>query len=193
MAISKKQTSFKKLQYEIDVNQLLLHSRQLHLTGHVSEKVTQPLIDQIMTLQLISDEPIILWINSPGGYCTDGFALVDTIRMSKVPIYTIVRGQACSMAAVISVSGHYRYITENSWWMAHDVFGGGLDYAEKIKERINYTLELQKQVFEFWTQHTKLTKEELDKARFQELWLNPEQCLAKGIVDKVFKMERKTK
>lgn len=186
-AIQKKVVEAPKLPFDIDVYQLLLHSRQLHLTGEISYKVTQPIINQIMALQLISDDPIVLWINSPGGALSDGFALVDTIQLSKVPIFTVIRGWACSMGAIISVAGHRRYMTANSMWMAHDVSTGSYDYGTKVIERVEQGVKhWQKQTFDFWANHSKLTPKDLEMARHGELWLTPEQCLDKGVVEKVF-------
>ena len=189
MAVKKQKASVPKLPFEIDIEQLLLHSRQLHLTGNISEKVIQPLINQLMALQLVSDDPIVLWINSPGGSLSDGFAFIDAMRMSKVPIYTIVRGWACSMAALISIAGHNRFMTENSWWMAHDIHAGCIDYGDKIRARAEVINLWQKQAIDFWANNTKLTPQDLEKARHEELWLNPQQCLDKGVVDQIFKIQ----
>lgn len=184
----------KTLSHDIDIDQLMLHSRQLHLTGMIGSKVVQPLIKQIMGLQLISDDPIILWINSGGGYIADGFALIDCIRMSKVPVYTVIRGHACSMAGIISISGHSRLMTENSWFMAHDIHAGVIDYGEKIKARIEFITREQAQAFNFLKENSKLTDSELEYAKNKELWLNPDQCLEKGVVDQVIRFqERKEK
>lgn len=186
----KKAEKFTKLPFEIDVQQLLLHSRQLKLVGVVTDKTVEPLIDQIRALQIISDQPISLWINSGGGYLTDGFALIDTMRMSRVPIITIVQGQACSMAGLISVAGHRRFITENSRWMAHDIAAGGYDYGDKILARADAIRLWQKQCFDFLAANTKLTPKDLQYARNQELWLDDKQCFEKGIVDGQIKLER---
>lgn len=188
--LKKKVVEAPKLPFEIDINQLLLHSRQLFLMGEVNEKRVNPLIAQIMALQLISDDPIVLWINSPGGYLTYGFSLIDTMRLSKVPIYTVIKGQACSMAGLISIAGHKRYMTENSIWMAHDIHSGVIDYGEKIKARAEQMLSEQGKVFEFLKGNTKLDRKDLKKAKYQELWLSPKECLDKGIVDMVFNTER---
>lgn len=182
-----------RLPYEIDVYQLLLHSRQLSLVGEVTEKKIEPLIQKLMALQLISDDPIVIWINSPGGSLADGFSLIDTMRMSKVPIYTVIRGWACSMAGLISVSGHKRFMTENSQWMAHDVTAGGYDYADKIVARAKVIEGWQTQAFSYLRENTHLSEADLTKARTQELWLSPAQCLEKGIVDSVFQLERAKK
>ena len=179
----------KLLPADIDVDQLMLHSRQLHLTGPVCPKTIQPLIKQIMALALVGDGPIVLWINSGGGYCSDGFSLIDCMRFSKVPIITVARGQACSMAGLILVAGHTRVMTENSWVMMHDVHGGAVDYIEKAKARMDFIVREQKQVFDFLKQNTKLTIKELEYAKNKELWLNPEECLAKGVVDQIIKFQ----
>lgn len=184
----------KKLPFEVDVDQLMLHARQLHLYGHIEDKNIQPIIKQIMSLQLVSDDPIILWINSGGGYISDGFALIDCIRLSKVPVYTVIRGHACSMAGLISVSGHVRIITENSWFMAHDIHCGVIDYGEKMKARVEFYELEQKQAFDFLKNNTELTSTELEYAKNKELWLNPQQCMEKGVVDQVIRfVERKKK
>lgn len=184
----------KELPGDIDVEQLMLHSRQLHLTGQIAPKVIQPIIKQMMALALVADDPIILWINSGGGYCTDGFALIDTMRLSKVPIITVVKGNACSMAGLISVAGHTRIMTENAWWMAHDVHGGAVDYITKATARMDFIVREQAQVFNFLKTNTKLTKADLAYAQTKELWLNPQECFEKGIVDQVVRfVERKKK
>lgn len=181
----------KNLPFEIDIEQLMLHSRQLHLTGEICPKVVQPIINKIMTLGLVNNDPIYLWINSAGGYICDGFALVDTIRMSPVPIYTIIRGYACSMAGIVSVSGHKRFITENSYFMAHDVSGGGYDYAAKQKFHVKHMEKLETQIFDHLTKNSILSKTDLEIAKHGELWLNSHQCLEKQVVDGIITFKEK--
>ena len=62
-------------------------------------------------------EPITLEINSPGGFVTYGLSIIDTIISIDAPIHTIVSGEACSMAAMISIVGTKRFITPNGFWM----------------------------------------------------------------------------
>jgi len=98
------------------------------------------------------NEPIILEINSDGGFVNDGFAIIDTIAHLKCPVYTLVRGQVCSMASLISIVGTKRFITENSYWMQHSAAEAVADYLQHIKDRTKYLERVE-------TQMTELMKE----------------------------------
>ena len=68
---------------------------------------------------LNNKEAIYLEINSPGGFVTYGFSIIDTILSTDAPVHTIISGEACSMAAMISIVGTKRFITPNGFWMQH--------------------------------------------------------------------------
>ena len=138
-----------------------------------------------IALDKINNKPIYFWINSPGGLCSCGFAIIDTMKRLRSPVFTIVSGSAYSMAGFISVAGDKRLITKNSDWMGHDVFGGSIDYGEKVIDTAEHLKKLRKRLNEFYEEHTDMTKADIRKATHGELWLNPYECLKKGIVDGV--------
>ena len=180
---SKKNISI--LKNEIDVNQILLHSRQVFLFDQIDEQLARDVIKELLALSEISKDPISLWINSRGGFCAEGFAIIDTIKGLKAPIYTFIMGRACSMAGLISVCGDKRVITANSNWMSHEMRAGVSDYVSKALDRTEFWKILQKQIRTILSKHTKLSEKELDQASKGELWLTAEECLKKGIVDYV--------
>lgn len=65
-------------------------------------------------------KPIFLYINSPGGSVTEGFALVDVIRGSITPVYTVNVGQWSSMAFLIGIAGKKRFSLRSSTFLLHD-------------------------------------------------------------------------
>jgi len=179
--------SRKKIE-ELKINDLILKQRELFLYEKVSDNSMLRLIKEIKVLNNLNHKPIKLWINSPGGSTTCGLALMNLIRESKSKIITIINTEACSMASQISVVGHKRYIYSNGWWMAHDMSGGiSDDYTSKIIYRAKYLEAHAKSLENAYKQFTKLTNKDLELARNGELWLNAEQCLEKGIVDKILK------
>lgn len=173
--------------FEIDVSQILLHSRQLFLYKEINEENVERIIKGLLSLQELSPDPIVLWINSPGGSVNDGWALIDVIRTLKCPVITIISGTACSMAGIISLAGDKRFITENSVWMAHELTAGDYDYAQKMFDRVDFYKIVEKKLIKFLAEKTKLSQNELEKARRGELWLSAEECVEKGIVDGVIK------
>lgn len=179
-------TQLAMMKYEIDIDQLLLHTRELYLYGEINTKSSFRLIRQLSGLAQLSNEPIALWINSPGGSVIDSFAIIDAIKGIKCPVYTIISGFACSGAGLISLAGDKRVITEYSRWMAHNMACGGYDDADKFFTRTDeYHKPLHKQIFQFYRDHTKLTEADLEKARYKELWLTPKEAEEKGVVDGV--------
>jgi ATP-dependent protease ClpP protease subunit len=103
----------------------------------------------------------------------------------EAPVVTIISGQACSMAALISIAGDKRYIFANSYWMQHstsDIVG---DYIQYIKDRTKFLVEFESRTEKMLREKTKLSKMDIHKIRNGELWLNAEQALNKGTVDKI--------
>lgn len=172
---------------EIDIDQLLLHGRQLFLSSEIDESVTAYTIKGMIGLAEISDEPILLWINSPGGNALDGFAIIDTMNSLKAPVLTIINGKACSMAGLIALAGKQRAMTANSIFMAHEMTAGNYDYAQKMFDRTEFYQELNKRIINYLSTHSKLTQADIEKAQRGELWLNAEQCLEKGVIDHILR------
>lgn len=181
--IKKPKTKKKKGILKIDIDQILLNTRQVFLTGVINEESTDKTIKTLRALSEVSSKPIVMYINSRGGYAQEGLAIIDTMRVLRAPVVTVITGIAASMAGIISITGIERLITKNSVWMAHNAQGGACDYFEKVYDKVDYMKQLEKQIFNIFREKTKLTERELTKSRHGELWLFAEDSLKKGIVD----------
>jgi len=180
----KKSRSIRK-DKKIDIDQILLHNRQVFLFEDINSHSAKRIVKELIVLDKLKVAPIALYINSPGGCLSDGFAIIDVIRGVHSPIITFITGEACSMAGLISITGQKRVMSTTAIWMAHDIHSYQHDYATKMIDRTEFLKEEQKQVFDFLSKNTKLSKSDLEKARNGELWLNAKECLKKGIIDKV--------
>jgi len=175
-----------KTSSKIDVDNLILKKRELFLYGKVDDESILKLIKQIKVLDNINHKPIKLYINSPGGQTTCGLALINLMREVKSQIITVINTQACSMASQISIAGDKRYMYSNGWWMAHDMRGGITgDYSSKVEYRAKWIEKHYKNLEDVYKKFTKLSKKDLEIARNGELWLNANECLKKGIIDKI--------
>jgi ATP-dependent Clp protease protease subunit len=129
--------------------------------------------------------PITLEINSPGGMVAYGLSIIDTIEGIKAPVYTIISGEACSMAAMISIVGTKRYMTKNSVWMQHsssDMLGG---YVQHIKDSTAFLVKMEARMNKIIKSKTKLSTRQMTQIRNGELWLFAKEAKEYGIVDKV--------
>lgn len=167
---------------------LLNRSRHILLYDIVNECSSDVVVTKIKAMNILdSKKSITLEINSPGGDVSCGFAIINAIEHSKAPITTIISGQACSMSALISITGDSRQIYYNSYWMNHPLSEGQADYLSFIKDRTAFLIHLDKMTEKLLTKYTKLSRKDLQKINTGELWLSAEDCLLKGIVDKIIK------
>ena len=181
---TKKRKKGKKFKIKkIDIDQILLQKRQLFLFGIIDEKMANNIVKRMIALDRISHNPIVLYINSPGGKVSAGFSIIDIMLGIKSPVITFITGSACSMAGIISIAGTQRLISKHSIWMAHDMQAGIIDYATKIEDRAEFYKKEQKKLFDFIIEHTKLSEKEIRRAIIGELWLTPKECKEKGIAD----------
>lgn len=179
----KHKTSLVKKEFDIDLT--LLGNRQLFLYEEVNEESSSKLIKSLYALDTVNHNPIMLYLNTPGGTCSDGLAIIDAMRTIDSPVVTIITNEVCSMGGHISVAGNKRVCYPNSVWMAHDAYASMDDYFGKIKHRAKFLEEYYKIMENNLRKYTKLTDEDLVKARDGELWLFADDMLAKQIVDEI--------
>jgi len=171
---------------KLEVDDILLKHRALFLVGDVKSENISKIVKDIFVLDALSHKPIRLYINSPGGTVCDGFSLINTIKLIKSSVYTIIYGEACSMAGLISIIGKQRYMTKNTFWMGHDMRGGiSEDYSGKVEFRAEFIKKEWQMIENHLKIYTKLSEQELQTLRNGELWLSPEECLLRGIIDKI--------
>jgi ATP-dependent Clp protease protease subunit len=149
--------------------------------------MAEDILKKFVVLDSINSKPIHLYIDSPGGGCSDGFAIIDMLPRIKSKVYTYILGEACSMAGVISVCGDKRFMGKNSQWMGHSV-SGGIDRGESLhlmKTRLKSINQAMDNIISIIESKTKLSKSDIKKILYNELWLDAEGCLKKGVVDKL--------
>lgn len=165
---------------------VLNKERYILLYDEINNVSSDMVVSKLRGMNILNNKkPIYLEINSPGGSVSDGMSIINTIEHIKSPVYTIISGQACSMAALISICGDKRMIYTNSYWMQHstsDIVG---DYIQYIKDRTKFLCEFENRTEKMLKNRTKLSNLDITKIRSGELWLNADQALAKGVVDEV--------
>ena len=165
---------------------ILNKNRYILLYDEINSSSADILCSKLRAMNYLNNkEPISLEIDSPGGFVTYGLSIIDTILAIDAPIHTIISGEACSMAAMISIVGTKRFITPNGFWMQHstqDLIQGNV---QNIKDQAGYVLKLEKHMEEILKKYTKLNKKQLNQIRNGQLWLFADDCLKFGVVDKI--------
>lgn len=172
-----------------DIYSRLLRDRIIMLHGEVDFQMASLVTSQLLFLASESDEPIALYINSPGGSVVDGFAIKDTMDHIKAPVHTICMGMAASMGAFLLSQGEpgHRYALPNSEIMIHQPLGGFKGQATDIlihAERMSKTKVKLTQLL------ADSTKGKTDAETMWELcerdnFLDPEEALGLGLIDAI--------
>lgn len=173
---------------EFDVDLTLLGNRQLFLYNDINEESALKTIKSLYALDSINHKPIMLYLNTPGGSCSDGLAIIDTIKTIGSPVVTVITNEVCSMGGHISIVGNKRVCYPNSVWMAHDMSAYMEDYSLKIHDRAKFLEKYYMILEENLRKHTELSNADLKKARNGELWLFADEMLKKKIVDEIIEI-----
>ena len=130
-------------------------------------------------------KPIKLFINSSGGDVQVMWSLINAIKLSKTPVYTIVYCIAMSAAAHILAAGHKRYAMPGSTILVHSgscQFGGDLEKVESAKK---YYDALSRSANDLLLAQTKIPAKDLKKKGAVDWYMTSEDALKYGIVDAV--------
>lgn len=130
-------------------------------------------------------EPIKIYINSDGGDLAAAFSIIDTIKMSKTPVWTINTGCAYSSGLEIFIVGHYRIAYPFSSFLFHEGYTGFGGDANKFKNYSHFyerLLEMSKQNI---LDHSTLTEEEYEKVKKDDWWFLAKDAYDLGMCDKI--------
>lgn len=163
-------------------------TRRILLVGEIDELMATSINTQLQYFAT-TKKPVYIYISSPGGNLTDGYAIIDQMELSPFPIYTIVRGQAHSMAAIIAAYGTKgcRYITPHSSMMLHSVMLElSSDSIERQQEAFLFAQDSYKKLVKELASHARLDIKRLDELLTQTRWMSAKQTIQLGIIDKIW-------
>jgi ATP-dependent Clp protease protease subunit len=126
---------------------------------------------------------IYLHINSYGGDLLAAFSTVDVIKNSRIPIVSIVEGNAASAATIMSMVCHRRYITPNSFMLIHQLSSGSCGKYEELKDEFHNNTKFMKLLYKLYKKHTTMSDKEIKKILTHDIWLSSKECLNRGLVD----------
>jgi ATP-dependent protease ClpP protease subunit len=135
----------------------------------------------------VKSPPINLHIQSEGGSLLHSMYLVDIIKNSPIPIHTYIDGFAASAATLISVSGHKRFMTENSLMLIHQLSSSSSGKYNELNDDMDNFKTFMDLIKKIYFKNTRISSEELNDLLKHDLWLNSQKCLQLGLVDEITK------
>jgi ATP-dependent Clp protease protease subunit len=129
-----------------------------------------------------------MYINSPGGVVTAGMAIHDTMQYIKPKVRTVCIGQAASMGSFLLAAGEpgMRVALPNARIMIHQPSGGARGMASDIEIQAKEILRIKARMNDLYVQYTGQDLETIEKAMDRDTFLEADEALKFGLVDKVF-------
>ncbi|WP_436860161.1 ATP-dependent Clp endopeptidase proteolytic subunit ClpP [Staphylococcus caeli] len=171
-----------------DIYSRLLKDRIIMLGSQIDDNVANSIVSQLLFLQAQdAEKDIYLYINSPGGSVTAGFAIYDTIQHIKPDVQTICIGMAASMGSFLLAAGAKgkRFALPNAEVMIHQPLGGAQGQATEIEIAANHILKTRAKLNQILAERTGQSIEKIEKDTDRDNFLSAEEAKVYGLVDEV--------
>ena len=171
-----------------DLYSRLLKDRIIFLGEEVTDVSANIIVAEMLFLE--SEDPnkdIHLYINSPGGSVSAGWAIYDTMHYIKCDVSTTCIGMAASMGAFLLAGGTKgkRFALPNSEIMIHQPSGGAQGQASDIKIQAEQIIETRKKLNQYLSENSGQPIEVIERDTERDHWMSAEEALAYGLIDQV--------
>lgn len=177
-----------------DIYSRLLKDRIIFLGEEVNDVTASLVVAQLLFLAAEDpDKDINLYINSPGGSVSAGFAIYDTMQYIKPDVSTICIGLAASMGAFLLSGGTKgkRFALPNAEIMIHQPLGGAKGQATDIQIQAEQILKIKKKLNDILADNTGKPLKEIQKDVERDFYMSAEEAKEYGLIDAVITKEKK--
>jgi ATP-dependent Clp protease protease subunit len=171
-----------------DIYSRLLRERIIFLNGEVNDTVSALVCAQLLFLEADNPKrPIHLYINSPGGIVTSGFAMYDTMRYIRAPVHTLCMGTARSMGSFLLMAGEpgERAALPNASILIHQPSGGFQGQASDMLIHAEEIKLTKHRMTRLYAEHCKRSYDEFERAMDRDRFMTAEEALEWGLVDRI--------
>jgi len=171
------------------IQEKLLKTRSILLSGEIDKESAESVIKQMLILEGESDEPIKIFINSPGGDVDAGYAIFDMARFITAPVTMIGMGLVASAAALVllAVPKEQRIALPNSTYLIHQPMSGMRGVATDIEIHAQHLEKLREKLDKLIAQETGKSLEEVRSDTERDHWLSADEAESYGLVSRIVK------
>jgi ATP-dependent Clp protease protease subunit len=165
----------------------MLKTRTILLSGEIRKELAERTIRQLLLLEDMGDDPIRIFIDSPGGDADAGYAIFDMIRFVKPPVWIIGMGLVASAAAIILLASpkERRVGLPNSHYLIHQPLSGIRGVATDIEIHARELDKLREKINRLIADETGQTFEQVEKDTDRDYWMTADEAQKYGLVARV--------
>jgi ATP-dependent Clp protease, protease subunit len=169
------------------VLQNLFKSRTITIFGEINQKVAESTVAQLLALSVENDDPIRIFINSPGGHVESGDSIHDMIRFIKPEVKVIGTGWVASAGAHIYLGAkkENRLCMPNTRFLIHQPLGGAGGRATDIAIEAKEIIKMRRRINEIIARETGQPLERVEKDTDRNYWMSAEEAKEYGLVSRI--------
>jgi len=170
-----------------DFSEKMMETRTIILSGEVDKDLAEKVVTQLLLLEAAGDDPIKVFIDSPGGDVDAGYAIFDMIRFVKPEVYTIGMGLVASAGALILLAApkERRLGFPNSHYLIHQPLSGIRGVATEIEIHAKELEKLRLKLNLLISEETGQDITKVGKDTDRDFWMNAEESKEYGLISKI--------
>ncbi len=165
----------------------MLKTRTILISGEINKELAERVVRQLLILEQEGDEPIRVFIDSPGGDADAGYAIFDTIRFVSPEVYTVGIGLVASAGALILLAGEkdHRLAFPNSHYLIHQPLSGIRGVATEIEIHAREIEKMRTRINTLISEETGKPYEQVEKDTDRDYWMSATEAVDYGLVSRI--------
>lgn len=165
----------------------LFKSRAITIFGEINDKLARSVTEKLLALAAESDDPISIYISSPGGHVESGDVIYDMIKFIKPKVNVIGTGWVASAATTIYLAAarKNRFSLPNTRFLVHQPSGGSHGDATDIAIQAEEIIKMKARINQLIANETGQSLERVAKDTDRDFWMSVDEAVKYGIVGKV--------
>lgn len=165
----------------------MMDTRTILLAGEINKELAERVVRQLILLESKSDDPVKVFIDSPGGDADAGFAILDMMRFIKPKVYTVGMGLVASAGAIVLLASpkEQRIALPNSHYLIHQPLSGIRGVATEIEIHARELEKMREKINRLISEETGQDYEKVEKDTDRDFWMNAQESLDYGLVSRI--------
>jgi len=165
----------------------MMDTRTILLSGEINKELAERVVRQLVLLESKSDEPVKVFIDSPGGDADAGYAIFDMMRFIKPDVYTVGMGLVASAGAIVLLASpqERRIALPNSHYLIHQPLSGIRGVATEIEIHAREIEKMREKINRLISEETGQPFEKVEQDTDRDFWMNAEEAQEYGLVSRL--------
>ena len=169
------------------IDEKLFNSRAITIFGEINDKLARSVTERLLALAAENDEPISIYISSPGGHVESGDVVYDIIKFIKPVVRVIGTGWVASAATTIYLAAEKenRFSLPNTRFLVHQPSGGSRGSASDIAIQAQEIVKMRARINKLIADETGQPLERVAQDTDRDYWMSAEEAIEYGIVSRI--------